>query len=381
MSELIKNWRKYILPFALFVFVFAFIMNYASTMALVQGVLGWVWYIISRFVIGFAMAYMVNFLVEFFRRRLKFPRWLAIATSYVLLLGLLVWMIVYIVPLSIDSINQIITVLTDAYNRLSAYLTESAGLMDPQIYETLVGMLGGVKEGLLSFFTGLLNYPFLENVLKSSTRALINISFGFLISIYALFDKERLLKNAKLVIRAIIPKRAPRFFELAGEANSTFSRFMVGKTLDSLIIALLSYILYALFRLPIAPFLAVVAGVTNMIPYFGPIVGGVITVLLLFCYDPLFALYGLLIVVFLQTIDGMVLGPKILGDAVGISPLLTIVAISIGGDIAGFTGMFIGVPLLAVFKKTVYPAFLERRLGKEEPVPAESPPEAPDDSG
>lgn len=379
--EGLKQWKKYILPFLLAVFIFAFITSYNDTMNLLGSVFGWLWYILSRFVIGFAIAYMVNFLVEFLKKRLRFPKWLALGSSYALLLGVVVWMVLYIAPLTVESVNQIINVLTDAYGRFSVYLADSEALIDPQIYEALTGTLAGIKEGLITFFKGLLNYSVIESVLKTSTRVLINISFGFLISIYAIIDKDAILRNAKAITRALFPKRAARVFELAGEANSTFSRFLIGKTLDSLIIGILSYILYAIFRLPIAPFLALVAGITNMIPYFGPIVGGVITVLLLFCYQPIYALYGLIIVVALQTVDGMLLGPKILGDAVGISPLLTVVAISIGGDVAGFLGMFIGVPLLAVFKKMIYHTFIEKRTSGKEDEALKNPEGTPDAPG
>ncbi len=375
MFESLRQWKKYILPFSLAVFIFAFITSYDGTMHLLRSVFGWLGFILSRFLLGFAMAYMVDFLVEFLKKRLKFPRWLAIGASYVLLLGLLVWMILYIAPLTVESVNQIITVLTDAYGRFTGYLADSEPLIDPQMFDMLTGLLDGIKESLLSVLKGLLDYSFIESALKISTRMLMNISFGFLISLYAIIEKEPLLRNARAIVRALFPKRSPRIFELAGEANRTFSRFLVGKTVDSLIIGLLSYILYMIFRLPISPFLAVVAGVTNMIPYFGPIVGGAVTVLLLICYQPIYALYGLIIVVAVQTVDGMVLGPKILGDAVGISPLLTIFAISIGGDVAGFLGMFIGVPVLAVFKKMIYHTFIKKRMASSE---ASGPPAAPD---
>ena len=150
------------------------------------------------------------------------------------------------------------------------------------------------------------------------------------------------------------------------DSNRIFSRFIIGKTINSAIIAVASFIIYSVMGvitgMPLAPFLALVAGVTNMIPYFGPVIGGVITVLILLCFNPIYALYALIIVIALQAFDAWYLSPKILGDRVGISPLLIIIAVTVGGDVAGFFGMFFGIPLVAVLKLLVYDPLVKKRL-------------------
>ena len=143
-----------------------------------------------------------------------------------------------------------------------------------------------------------------------------------------------------------------------------FSGFVRGKLLDSLIIGIICFICSTIFRFPYAALVSVIVGVTNVIPFFGPFLGAIPSLLLIFLVDPLKALYFLIFVIVLQQVDGNIIGPKILGNTTGLSSLGVIVAILVGGSFFGIPGMFFGVPVCACLYSAIS-FFVGSRLRKK----------------
>ena len=130
--------------------------------------------------------------------------------------------------------------------------------------------------------------------------------------------------------------------------NNKFSGFIVGKLLDSLIIGIICFIACKILQFDYPVLLALIVGVTNIIPFFGPFIGAIPCILLLLMIDPMQSLYFAIFVFLLQQFDGNILGPAILGESTGMSPLWIIFAITVGGYLFGVIGMFLGVPAIAV---------------------------------
>ncbi|MDR0670714.1 MAG: AI-2E family transporter [Oscillospiraceae bacterium] len=361
-----REYVKYIIPFVLGVFLFSMITDFENTMKFLSSVLGWISYVVSRFVIGLSIAYILNFFVQWLRRAFKFPFWLAVVSAYLVLIGAVVWMIIYIVPYMITSVEQLMAVLPGFIDNTGEFLAHYFPRMDADSLSFLTTFVTGVSDQIIKWAGDLVNVSTFLPVVRSAGRGLLDISFGVLISFYALVGKDKILAALKRLMYAFMASdKVEKRIQFCREANEIFSQYVVGKFVDSLIIGVLSAILYAIFGLEMMPFLAILAFIFNMIPYFGPIIGMVITGIILLCFSPLHALYSLIISVVLQTIDGSVIGPKILGDAVGISPLLTIVAISVGGDIGGLLGIFLGVPVVATLKTLVFDRWVKRKLEKK----------------
>ena len=173
-------------------------------------------------------------------------------------------------------------------------------------------------------------------------------------SIYMLSGKPQLLRRIKKLIYAIFPaKGVDRILSVSGKANQIFVRFINGKLLDSAIIGVLCFAVTSIFRIPYAILISVIVGVTNVIPFFGPIIGAVPCIMILIMVDPWAALRFGVLVVSLQQFDGNILGPKILGDSTGLSALWVLVSIIVGGGLFGFPGMLLGVPTFAVIYSLV----------------------------
>lgn len=366
MLSKLREYVKYIVPFVLGVFLFSLITDFENTMNFLSSVWGWLMYICSRFIIGLCIAYILNFFVRWLRKTCRFPKWLAIGTAYAVLIGIVVWMVVYLVPYLSESVRQILDFVPTATRSVEEFIDRYFARMDEGTLDFINSFVSNVLNQFSSWGDSVFDITALLPALSAVGRVLLNISFGLLISFYVLVNKSKLLLGARRVMFAFMKKeKAETRIQFCREANDIFSHYVVGKFIDSLIIGVLSAILYAIFGLEMMPFLAFIAFLFNMIPYLGPVIGTVITTLILLFFSPLHALYGLIICIVLQTLDGSFIGPKILGDSVGISPLLTIVAISIGGDIGGILGIFVGVPIMATLKTLVFDRIVQRNLEKK----------------
>ena len=139
-----------------------------------------------------------------------------------------------------------------------------------------------------------------------------------------------------------------KIFTTGHHAHKIFSGFIYGKLLDSFIIGVLCFIGVTVMRMPYTMLVAVVIGVTNIIPVFGPYIGAIPCAALILLYNPMKGLYFIIFIILLQAFDGNLLGPKILGNSTGLSAFWVMFAIVMGGGLFGVPGMLIGVPLFAV---------------------------------
>lgn len=196
-------------------------------------------------------------------------------------------------------------------------------------------------------------------------KALWNLVIGFIISIYLLGSKEKFAGQAKKIVYAILDRKAGN--ELITNfrfIHGTFVGFLSGKIVDSIIIGILCFFCTSIIGTPYSILVSVIVGVTNIIPFFGPWIGGIPSALLVLMVDPKQALYFGILVVFIQQFDGNILGPKILGESTGLSGFWVIFAITIFGGLFGIPGMVVGVPIFAVFYAGVR-SMVNRQLQKK----------------
>ena len=331
----------------------------------VSGIFSYLGDILRPFIIAAIFAYIVNGPMMFFERLFKFAdkkkprpklkRVLAIIAAWVACLAVLVLFFVIIIPdikVSIvtlvnnlpgyfDSLKNLITSLAEKYQFDISYLDS---FMNFQI--TAEGVMDIAKK----YSDALI--PQLENIANISVQIgslIADMVIAIIISVYFLFSKETLIAQLKKVLYAIFSRRfVDASVRVARETHRTFSGFINGKLLDSLIIGILCFIGMSILKFEYALLISFIVGVTNIIPFFGPIFGAVPSVLLLLMIDPWHALWFAVFVFALQQLDGNVIGPKILGDSTGLPALWVMFAILVGGAIWGVAGMFIGVPLFAV---------------------------------
>ena len=309
------------------------------------------------FIYGFVLAYLLSPLVRRIEKPLKnntqlrpkARRGIAMACAYLLVVIIIGVFGMVVGPVLAESTAQLVgnvsfysKKINELINQLISYIP------DESISQEVQAALTQVFEVLYAFISS-----FLTQVVSIATKvvsSVIEVVMGIIISIYMLGDKERLIAQTKKVFSALLPERAYRqVIRVAHDSNQKFSGFITGKIVDSTIIGLLCAVGMLIFRIPFVALVSLIVGITNVIPYFGPIIGAVPGVILvLIGGDLMQALFFAIFVLALQQFDGNILGPAILGQSTGLSAMWVVFAILLFGGLYGFVGMIIGVPLLAV---------------------------------
>lgn len=329
--------------------------------------------IIAPFIFGFFFAYLIRPIVVTLEKPLKkikkgkgekIKRVISIIVAYLIVIGALTIIIVYIFPQMKNSVKDIGNSVKNGYNYVTNHLDEMNAMI-PII--NLGNVIEYIQNNLIDKLmsnSGTI-VPFVYHFSSSVLTSLYNIFMGLVISIYMIIDGQKLKNSIKRIIYALSPiEKAPAICKTISKCNHIFNGFLFGKAVDSLIIGILCFIAMSILQLPYSLLLSVIVGITNMIPYFGPIIGAVPGFVIYLFIDPKLSLVFAIMILILQQFDGLYLGPKILGDLTGIKPLWVIFGIVIGGAYFGAVGMFLGVPTVAVF---MYLAdlFIESKLKKK----------------
>ena len=339
---------------------------------------------LSPFFMGILIAFLINPLVSWMRKTV-FKKWLhikndalnrllAILFSYLIVIAAFTVGLVYLIPEVINSLTQLLNkmpewanAIMDFVNGLSKkypqinfdYIEKSITSADSTLQATLSKLISNITTTIVS--TGV-----------SVVKFIINLLVAVIVSCYLIIDKKMQARGIKRVVFAVFKEeRAKKLWSVAKRSIRIFSDFFDGKMIDSLIMGILCFfcmLIISLFGVKGFPecslLVSIIVCITNMIPYFGPFLGGIPSVLLLCIYSPKSALIFAILIIVLQQFDGNFLGPKILGDSTGLRPLWIIFAITLGGWVAGVVGMLLGVPVVAVITGLMED-FVNRRLDEK----------------
>lgn len=334
--------------------------------------------ILQPFIIGFSIAYLLNFILKFYEKKIfeninikklklkqKTKRSFGILFTYATALVVVFLFIKFVLPQVVDSISGLI-------NDIPSYINETNKFIDGTLAKLNIDQqyLRIINEN----FNDLVNYiikvatnflPLLGGMLTTVASSIWNIILGIIVSIYLLIDKEKFCALIKKITYAIFPKSASeKILEVSYMSNSIFGKFLIGKIVDSAIIGVLTFFILALCKMPYAILVSVIVGITNIIPFFGPFIGAVPSFIIILFISPVKALWFLVIIFIIQQLDGNIIGPKILGDSIGISAFWILFSILVAGKFLGLIGMVIGVPLFAVIYAIVK-EIIEGKLKKK----------------
>lgn len=343
-----------------------------------QGVLSTLYDCVAYFIWGFAFAYLLNPAMGFFERLVssqkdktsgkRRKRAAIIAFLYLLILGLLTIFVVAVVPTIRTGVGELLDNIPRYAFEFEAWMLDFTNSFDPEIAETVEVYTKGLFETLYNWLTGVMDLSSIGGAVTSavsgSAQAVMRVFFGVVVSVYLLYSKEELILQAKKLTYSLFSeKRTESIFKTMQEVNVIVQNFIVSKLLQSFIMFTIGMIVLVPFRVPLAPLIALIIAITNMIPYFGPWIGAVPSVFLVLCVGGFLpALITVLFAVGIQILDNLIIGPKIMSTQVGISPLLVIAGVTIGGKFGGIFGMFLGVPFIAVLKLVFYDRFISKKL-------------------
>ena len=314
--------------------------------------------ILSPFIYAIVIAYLLNPLMKMaenkiFRfkkkRRPTLQRSLSVAFAYIVGALIVAVFLISIIPQLTHSVETLIgnfNSYTDNFRMISEDF-----LRKFPVFGNIFG------EGIESFndiidsFVTILkdSLPHIMNTMKQGAIELKNFFLGLIISVYLLYGKEKIFSQFKKLLSAILPQNfMSKLLRVSKFTHETISDFLVGKLLDSAIVGVLCFISMSILNLDYSLLISFVVGITNIIPYFGPFFGAIPSIFILFIVDPMDALWFSILILVLQQIDGNIIGPKILGESLGLSSFWVIFAIIVMSGFFGIVGMFLGVPIFAV---------------------------------
>lgn len=330
---------------------------------------------------GMIMAYLLTPICSFFERKLLYPLYKAfhldtekqktrrrIRTLAILLTMFLTIYVLYILFSIV--LKEVVASIQSIVLQSSIYVNNLERLL-----RNLLSSNKNIEEiatSLINTYSGELNDWLNNSVLPKANviikevslsvlgvaKVLWNLIIGMIISIYVLASKETFTGQAKKIVYALFNEdSANGIVSDFRYANKTFGSYISGKIIDSIIIGLLCYVFMRILKLPYDILVSVIVGVTNVIPFFGPFLGGIPSALLILMVDPISGLKFIVLILLLQQFDGNILGPKILGDSTGLSSFWVVFSITLFGAYFGIIGMAIGVPIFAL----IY-AWIKRKL-------------------
>ncbi|MCR4588513.1 MAG: AI-2E family transporter [Lachnospiraceae bacterium] len=364
----IAFWRHLVLAGAALIVFFFAILRYTGLLAGVSALNR----ILMPVYLGVAMAFLLNPIMSFFEKRISkvwkasadnkkikaFVRVVCTILALAILLGLCTGFMMAVVPqfletaqYLIDHIDEKIIGVIDWADELTKYryadVMENART-DGRIYVWLDTAEEWAREYL--------KLTTQDEIMATATRygmsagkLIVNFIIGIFIAIYLLISKELYKGYTKRFVYGLFHTEfANAVIRIIRKGNEIFYGFIIGKLIDSLIIGVICYISMLIMNMPYPILCSFIIGVTNIIPIFGPYIGALPTVILIFVTNPPQGIIFLIYIIVLQQVDGNLIGPKILGDSTGVSSFWVIIAIVVGGGLFGFIGMLLGVPTLAL---------------------------------
>ena len=344
--------------------------------------------ILMPFIYGLVIAYLVNPMITFFDKKvfrkllkkfgvkrdiIKSSRALALLTSTIIFIGCLVTLFNFFIPELVNSVDMFI-------ENAKSYLDNSRDLLND-----IFGNSSSIKElinnhydKISTYFVDWLQDGYLQEIISAAGNSifgtlkfLYNVVIGLIISIYLLYDKEKFIAQTRKIMYSFLnPKQIEIFSENLKHTDKIFGNFFTAKIIDSLIIGILCFIGMLIFRIPYATVIAVIVGITNIIPYFGPFIGAIPSCLLIFLVSPSKCITFIIFIFILQQFDGNILGPRIMGGKTGLGSFWVLCSLLIFGGFFGVLGMIIGVPIFSIIYSFV-DNFLRRRL-KDKNMPLDS---------
>ncbi|MDU6630069.1 MAG: AI-2E family transporter [Lachnoanaerobaculum sp.] len=309
--------------------------------------------------IGIWVGEILSSLFPKWKKSDKYAKMIATLACLVILILVVFALIMMIIPELVNSITNVISYAPSGTQNLEAWLKDILN-KNPNLEKLIIGNYLDISARLsdIATTTVLPNVnTYIKNLSSGVINALgvvVNIIIGLMVMMYLLNMKTTLASQAKKIVYAVAGVKIGN--EIVTEARyikNMFEKFIVGKIIDSIIIGIINYVFMAIIHMPYALLISVVVGVTNVIPFFGPFIGAIPSIILLLLISPVTALQFAVWILILQQVDGNIIGPKILGQTTGLPSFWVLFSILLFGGLFGIVGMIIAVPTWAIIYRTI----------------------------
>ena len=322
--------------------------------------LWWLTNLILPILIGLLFALILDIPLQFFedtvftkKLHLKSQttkRYLGILLSFVAVIGIFIFALFLVIPELVQAIMTLIKIGTTGLENFSKFEQSMDYSVLPfgsylENIEIDWGALTTWLQDLLPSFMKTITDK-LPTALGSSFGYFLDLLLGIIFSIYILTHKETFVKKSKRMLRVWLPEKTNRVLLHIGKVCcESFRNFIAGQTMEAVILGTLCAVGMAILRLPYAPTIGVLVGVTAFIPYVGAYLGVIIGFIMILTIDPFKALIFVVFLVILQQVEGNVIYPKVVGNRINLPSFWVLAGLTIGGNLAGPIGMILGVPI------------------------------------
>ena len=273
---------------------------------------------------------------------------------FILAVGFLILFFSVIIPNTIDSVRQFSTNVAIYSETLIEYTKDFAyklNISEKQVEQILINF--DITKKITSVLTE--SIPKIASYSYSFVKGFINIILALVSAFYILLDRETLVKGIKKLNYSLFDKNLANYLTLwTNDAKTVFEQYIVGNIIDSFIVSIICYFGALVLKLPYTSMIALIIGVTNVIPVFGPFLGAIPVIIILCLIDPFSALIFAIFIFILQQCDGNIIKPIVLGDKLGMSGFWILFSVTVGGALFGVVGMFLGVPVFALIYAGVH---------------------------
>lgn len=373
--EISKETRKRLMQIIAFgILLYCGVEHFDVVIGAVDFVLG----IVMPFLVGGAIAFVINVPMKSIERHLfvkngKLAKWrrpvaylltLAIVIGIITLalvvvipeLGNTISMIVQQVPVAVKAAQKWLTDLPDRYPALAPAVSE-LNIDWSSLADSIVTFVQNFAAGIVSSGVG---------IFSGIVSGVVTFVIAFTFSIYVLFQKERLARQAKQILYAVFSERTTeKILSVTALSNQVFSSFLSGQCVEAVILGTLFVITMSILGMPYAMLTGIVIAITALIPIFGAFIGCVIGMLLIVMVDPVQAVWFLVLFLVLQQIEGNLIYPHVVGSSVGLPSIWVLVAVTVGGNMFGILGILVFIPLCSVLY-ALFAMFVKKRLRERE---------------
>lgn len=366
-----KELKKDILKIILFTVSLIFLFIYIKP---VWEFLGVVFNLIMPFLVGIAIAFVLNILVNLLERKLfnktkinsKTKHNLSIILSLAIVLSFITFMILLIVPQIKNTTNLFIDNMP-TYQENVINLLDKIGVNN-EIRANIIAKSKDFGDKLTIYLKDNSNTvaTSILGLASNVVTSVVNLTIGIIFAIYLLVEKEHLLNQTNKILKAYLPdKKVNKISSICHLSNKTFASFVSGQFLEAIIIGILCLIGMLILGIPYAATISILVGFTALIPVFGAFIGTGIGAFLIFMVNPMKSLIFIIFILILQQIEGNLIYPKVMSKRVNLPGIWVLVAVTIGASISGILGMLLSVPIASILYSILATNVNERLLKKE----------------
>lgn len=346
--------------------------------------------LLSPFLIGFCMAYVVNLLLrplegfwQFIWKKLKnkklvtkLKRPICLTLSFLIVLGAFFALAFMVVPALKDTVISFADKVPQYAKTLEQWYGSTVDFFArynfelPEITLDITKVTGLITNVMGSYGENMLNTTF--NFTASIASAVLNLILGIVFSIYVLAQKEKLGRQANKIIYALFRKeKAEKIIDFAVLTDDIFTKFVTGQLTEACIIGILCFIGMLIFGMPYAGIISVLIGFTALIPMFGAFIGTGIGAFLILLESPIKALWFVVFIIVLQQLEGNLIYPRVVGKSVGLPGIWVLTAVTVGGGMFGIIGMLFSVPVCSVLY-VIFRKYVNKKTAKVDLLPKET---------